>query len=227
MKNLLKQKQKQASPSQVILFKTKNRRKKKKKSFFSGQMYFDTWKWINKQRLDGNVWAFLILRIIPACIYIMHSYLITARVYGTNVIRGSSAYGEGFNNAAVHLDVCICSWIQVCVGISSGIWLSGRWMYFITIWLKLGRSKADSVRPYCTLLAHRKNNEESFINYFLKSWFGDWISMHTTRADVTRRVLSQLGCVRLWLCVSSPCISSVSAHWIYWHLMHLAFSVPK
>lgn len=169
-------------------------------------MYFDTWKWINKQRLDGNVWAFLILRIIPACIYTMHIYFITARVYGTNVIRGSSAYGEGFNNATMHLDVCICSWIQVSVDISSGIWLSGRWMYFITIWLKLGCSKANSDRPYCTLLTHRKNNEESFINYFLKSRFGDWyLNICAYNTDVTRCVLSQLGCVRLWLlCFQSP-----------------------
>lgn len=27
---------------------------------------------MKKQRFDGNVWVFLILRVIPACTYIMH-----------------------------------------------------------------------------------------------------------------------------------------------------------
>lgn len=48
---------------------------------------FDPWKWMNKQRLDGNVSALLILRVIPACICIMHTYWNTVEVYGSDTVK--------------------------------------------------------------------------------------------------------------------------------------------
>lgn len=45
--------------------------KKKNKEAFSFKCVLSSK--MNKQRLDGNVQAFLILKVIPACIYTMHT----------------------------------------------------------------------------------------------------------------------------------------------------------